>query len=598
MKRTMTLLISALLVMFLLFPANTSAKTPDIPGAALGFSAEEILIKFKPGTGPADIAETHRQLGGRVKKNIPEIGVQVVTIPAGKAIEKAKAYAANGKVLFAEPNYLAQAVIYPDDPWFSYQWGLQKIEAPAAWDLTQGSDTIKIAILDTGVDINHPDLSNKIVANQNFTTSTTANDVFGHGTHVAGIAAADTDNSIGVSGVGSTSSIINVKVLGDNGSGYYSWVAQGIIWAADNGASIINMSLGGASASSTLESAINYAWSKGLVVVAAAGNSGSSLPSYPAYYSKVIAVAATDSNDKLTSWSNYGNWVDVAAPGSSIYSTLKNNSYGYKSGTSMATPFVSGLASLVFTVVSDTNGNKMLNDEVRAQIEANCDYIGISGIGSGRINAYKSVSNLSSPAPVPLTGTINGMVTDISDGLPINAATVRAGTRSASTNANGEYNITGVPQGSYSVTASAAGYSNALQMVHVVADQTTMAYYSLTKTETAPPSPPKPMWVDNILFKVTGNILRFDIKVDDENGAVAGAHVKVELVRDGNQLWDLSRTTDSSGVAYFRVEKAPAGNYVATVTGLSANGYEWDKTSGVISASYTLGTDSKPGKKR
>lgn len=594
MRRTMMSLISAVLLMFFLFPANASARPPDIPCSALGFSAEEILVKFKPGTGLADIAETHRQLGGLVKKTIPAIGVQVVTIPAGKAIEKAKAYSANGKVSFAEPNYLAQAVVSPDDPWFANQWGLKKIEAPAAWDVTQGSYSIKIAILDTGVDLSHPDLSSKIVVNHNFTTSTTANDVHGHGTHVAGIAAADTGNSIGVAGLGYASSIMNVKVLGDDGYGSYSWIARGIIWAADNGASVINMSLGGTSASSTLESAVNYAWSKGLVVVAAAGNNGSSSHFYPAYYSKAIAVAATDYYDKLTSWSNYGDWVDVAAPGFSIYSTVINNGYSLKSGTSMASPFVSGLAALVFTCIADTNGNGLLNDEVRAQIEATCDGISSSGIGSGRINAYKAVSNLSSPAPVPLTGTISGRVTDISGGLPINGATVSDGTRSASTDAEGEYTIAEVPEGSYIVTASAAGYSNASQTVKVAAGQTAKADYSLTKTETAPkPSPPKSMWVDSILFKVTGNNLRLNIKVAEESGAVTGAQVKIALVRDGSQVWNFSGTTDSSGMVSFRVSKAPAGNYLATVTGLSASGYEWDTSQGIISTGYTINSSTR-----
>ncbi len=152
---------------------------------------------------------------------------------------------------------------------------------------------------------------------------------------MAGIAAASTNNGIGVAGLGRDSTIMNVKVLNDSGGGYYSWVAAGIIWAADNGAEIINMSMGGKSHSQVLEDAVNYAWSKGVVVVAAAGNSGTSSPFYPAYYTDCIAVAATDSMDNVASWSSFGDWVDVAAPGASIYSTLMTGGYGSKHGTSM-----------------------------------------------------------------------------------------------------------------------------------------------------------------------------------------------------------------------------------------------------------------------
>src|SRR3989304_1482938 len=167
---------------------------------------------------------------------------------------------------------------------------------------------------------------------------------------------------------------MNVKVLDDSGSGYYSWIANGITWATDNGAKVINMSLGGSSGSSTLRDAVNYAAANGVVIAAAAGNSGNSSRTYPAYYSTVIAVAATDSNDARASWSSYGSWVDVAAPGGNIFSTFPHHPYqinkapGYDfgSGTSMATPHVAGLAALVWG-----SGLCTTNTCVRAQIENN-----------------------------------------------------------------------------------------------------------------------------------------------------------------------------------------------------------------------------------
>jgi len=378
MRKTIVLLVIAILLISS-FPTIVFAAPPDSPTPVSDSSSQQILVKFKPATSLPEVAQIHRQLGGQVKETIPGIGVQVVTVPKGQAMAKAKAYSSNARVAYAEPDFVAEAVGSPDDPWFGNQWGMVKVQAPQAWDVTTGSGTIKIAILDTGVDLDHPDLANKIVSNINLTSSTTVDDVHGHGTHVAGIAAAMTNNGVGVAGLGYGSTIMNVKVMGDTGSGAYSWIVSGIIWAVDNGAKVINMSLGGSSASSTLEDAINYAWSKGVVVVAAAGNYGNTAPLYPAYYTNCIAVAATDSLDRLAGWSNYGDWVDVAAPGVGIYATLKNNGYGYKSGTSMASPHVAGLAALVFTTLSDTNGDGKLNDEVRSRIEVNCDDIGVSG---------------------------------------------------------------------------------------------------------------------------------------------------------------------------------------------------------------------------
>jgi thermitase len=522
------------------FPAVISAAgPPDNPGPVSDFSQEQILVKFKPDVSLPEAAEVHRQLGGQVKETVPDIGVQVVKVPKGQVMAKVKAYSANPMVAYAEPDFVVQAFDTPDDPGFVNQRGMVTVEAPQAWDVTTGSPTINIAILDTGVDLDHPDLANKIISDINFSSSATVDDIYGHGTHVAGIAAAVTNNGIGVAGLGYSATIMNVKVLGDDGRGYWSGVAQGIIWAADNGAEIINMSLGGSSGSSVVESAINYAWNKGVLVVVAAGNDGSSAPCYPAYYTSCMAVAATDSIDRLAPWSNRGDWVDVAAPGISIYSTLKNGDYGYKSGTSMASPHVAGLAALVFTVAADVNGNGRLNDEVRTRIESTCDDIGVSGIGSGRINAYEAVVG-GGTTPVPAPGRITGKVTDAADAVSIVGAMVSDGVRIASSDTNGQYVISDVPEGSYTVTASAAGYSASLQTLSVTPGQTTIANFALTKL----PSP----------GSITG-------KVTDAADAtsIVGA-----IVSDGVR----TVSTDTNG--QFLIPDVPEGPYTVTA---SAAGY-------------------------
>ncbi len=363
----------------------------------LSFAPDRILVKFHATTPENVKAAIHQFHGGSVLDVIPELDVHVVQIPKNKVREMLRNYYQEGWVEFAEADYIAYATYTPNDTYFGNQWGMTKIQAPKAWDVTQGLSTVKIAICDTGIDQNHEDLAAKIVANNNFTTSSTVDDLYGHGTHVAGIAAAITNNGVGVAGVGFNSSLMNVKVLDDTGSGYYSWIANGIIWAANNGAKVINMSLGGTSSSTTLQNAVNYAWNKGCVLVAAAGNSNTSLPSYPAYYANCIAVAATDQNDAKASWSNYGSWVDIAAPGVNIFSTLPNHSnqigilnYGSLSGTSMATPHVAGVAALVWATKYGT-GNT--NTAVRNKILTTADQAGTmwSKYRIKRLNAYNAV---------------------------------------------------------------------------------------------------------------------------------------------------------------------------------------------------------------
>ncbi|MGB9862023.1 MAG: S8 family peptidase [Candidatus Bipolaricaulaceae bacterium] len=371
-----------------------SAPSPRVPEQAASYAPDQILVKFKPGATPEAVAEVHRRLGGQVLQVIPGIDVQVVRVPLGRVPEMVRAYSLEKLVEFAEPDYVAVAFdVVPNDPGYVNQWALPKIQAPKAWDITKGSPDIPIAILDTGIDQDHEDLATKIVANVNFTTSRTVDDRYGHGTHVAGIAAAITNNAKGVAGVSFSCSLMNVKVLGDNGSGQYSWIANGIIWAADHGAQVINMSLGGSSTSSTLESAVKYAYGKGLVLVAAAGNSNTDAPSYPAYYPECIAVAATDQNDAKASFSNYGDWVDIAAPGVDIYSTLPNHNnrlrtrnYGYLSGTSMAAPHVAGVAALI-----KAQNPSLTSAEIANKLISSGDPTTGFTTTIPRVNAYKAV---------------------------------------------------------------------------------------------------------------------------------------------------------------------------------------------------------------
>jgi len=278
-----------------------------------------------------------------------------------------------------------QATYSPDDSYLAERWGVSKIEAPQAWQITRGDQSITVAVLDTGINKDNLDLADRVVAEVNFTGSPTSDDIYGHGTHMAGTIAA----------IAPECRLMNVKVADDAGRCEPSVVARGIIWAVDHGAKVINISLS-MIASSNLVEAVNYAWSQGAILIAAAGNKGGSEPSYPAYYVNCLAVAGTNENNSLALLSSYGDWVDVAAPGFNIYSELPQNQYGYKTGTSAAGAHVSGVAALVFSVAEDSNGNGAVNDEVRWAIENSCTPIAADGVGQGLVNAFQAVTETTS----------------------------------------------------------------------------------------------------------------------------------------------------------------------------------------------------------
>ena len=273
-----------------------------------------------------------------------------------------------------------QAAYSLDDNYLVERWGVNKIEVPQAWEITRGDESVIVAVLDTGINKDNRDLAERVVTEVNFSNSPTSDDLYGHGTHMAGTIAA----------IAPECWLMNVKVADDTGKCDPSVVARGIVWAVDHGAKIINLSLA-MGASPRLEEAVNYAWSRGVLLVAAAGNKGTVEPSYPAYYENCLAVAGTNQNNSLALLSSYGDWVDVAAPGFNIYSELPRNQYGYKTGTSAAGAHVSGVAALVFSIAEDSNGNGIVNDEVRWAIENSCTPTAVDGMGQGLVNAYQAV---------------------------------------------------------------------------------------------------------------------------------------------------------------------------------------------------------------
>ncbi len=342
----------------------------------------------------------------------------VLSFPVDSDMESiARQYIGLSTVEYATPNYYAgigsgsgaRATI-PNDLYFSDQWALDNtgqtggtvdadIDAPEAWDTETGDAGVIIAILDTGIDLDHPELLGKLVAGYDFINSdSNPQDDNGHGTHVAGIAGAGSNNSVGIAGVCWGCSLMPVKVLGADGYGPFSQIVAGIEFAADNGANVINLSLGSETYSQSLQDAVDYAYTLGCVVIGASGNFNHDDPFYPAACNNVIGVTALDHDDIKYQLAGFGGWVDLAAPGVGIISTVFNDTYSTWSGTSMAAPFVSGVAGLLFSA-NPTWTNNLVNAQLLRLTDsvagANPDYTG--NLGTGRVNAASVLSTLPSP---------------------------------------------------------------------------------------------------------------------------------------------------------------------------------------------------------
>jgi thermitase len=280
----------------------------------------------------------------------------------------------------------ATATLLPDDPDWTQQWGLRQVQAPAAWALMSGaSRQVVVAVIDSGVDPNQPDLQGALVPGADFADSSGSTaDQYGHGTMVAGVIAARGDNGQGVAGVCWTCLIMPIKVLDANGSGTATGIAAGIRWAADHGANVINMSVVLSGPDADVAAAISYAHAKGVLVVAAAGNSGSGDATYPAAYPFVVSVAATDDADQLYPWSTHGSWVTLAAPGCTVTTTL-GGGFGSFCGTSAAAPVVAGLAALGYAAGAPSEA------DLEAALERTAKPLP-GAVGSGRVDALQLVS--------------------------------------------------------------------------------------------------------------------------------------------------------------------------------------------------------------
>jgi len=443
------------------------------------FASGQLIIKFKD-----DNLDIKTSSSGFVETGVPSIDLvnekysvkSLKSIPTGKENSRSnllglsgvykmefsekedinsviKDYGKLSNVEYVEPNYIFHNCTLPNDSYFGWQWALNQandhdIDAPEAWDIETGSSDVIIAVIDSGVDYTHPDLADNIWVNKDeipgngidddgngfvddvrgwdfVNNDNDPLDDFGHGTHCAGIAGAVTDNGVGIAGVCPNCKIMAVKSINSWGGGYETDLADGIIYAADNGADVISMSWGSYYFSNLLKDALDYAYEKGVILVAAAGNDAWNYgdASYPACLDNVIAVSATDESDYKAYFSNFGSWIDVAAPGVNIFSTMPtypctltdmyglSEDYDYLSGTSMACPHVAGLIGLLLS-----KNENYTQEEIRTILRSGVDNINVEKklnedkhIGTGRINAYKAMS-YTSTAVVHIDNSLDDVI--------------------------------------------------------------------------------------------------------------------------------------------------------------------------------------------
>jgi len=368
-----------------------------------------ILVKPRAGVSATAFGRALSRFGALQVGRVPDLGVRIVRVAAGKRRGALRGLNASGAVAYAEPDGLTPpAEIVPNDARWVNQWSQPLTRTDRAWSRTVGSAAVKVAILDSGVDPQQPDLAGNLLPGWDFyNNDSNPDDDYGHGTSVAGVAAGRSGNGIGIAGYCGRCAILPVKITGSNGYALSSATASGITWATDKGARVINVSFAATSGSTTVAKAIAYAHEHGAIVTVAAGNYGNSSPTYPASYPGALAVAATTREDTLDSTSSYGTWVQLAAPDCNWATgrTTSSSLFGGFCGTSSAAPAVAGIAALAFSYDPSATGA-----QVEAALEEGARPVG-GFVRYGRVDAWNTLAALGASAPASTA--------PLSEGAPI-----------------------------------------------------------------------------------------------------------------------------------------------------------------------------------
>ncbi|HZG55878.1 S8 family peptidase [Paenibacillus sp.] len=369
------------------------------------YRKREVVVRFAEPPTKEQVERMRTETGA---VSVKQLGYAFVFDSATMSTPELLDYFRTKNVVYAEPHYMyvtngaaepAAELVPNDELYRRYQWNLPIIGTPAGWSFSKGAEEVIVAVIDTGVTLGHPDLAGHLVEGYNVVApDRPPDDDVGHGTHVAGVVSALTDNGQGVAGMTWYNKVMPVKVLDSTGMGSTYSVAEGIVWATDHGAKVINLSLGNYASAEFLHDAIRYAYDRDVVLIAATGNDNTDQPGFPAAYPEVFAVSATNQAKERASFSNYGDYIDVVAPGENIASTYTENQYAALSGTSMASPHVAALAALIRSVNPELKNTEVYDVMRRSAVD-----LGPAGrdpyFGYGQIDVARALQLASGKAP-------------------------------------------------------------------------------------------------------------------------------------------------------------------------------------------------------